>query len=503
MKKIAIGVLALLSISLVSPATGVETDPAYLQIGADYAWAKGYKGKDAVIAIFERGIDLDHPAFKDRVIDGYCIVTEGAPDQYCANGKKEMSGIDAAQRPSNDAGHGLGVAGAAASNPTIAGPGGVAPEAKLLMVRAEGGDVSIMAALEKVIELKAKYNIVAVNMSFARTALSTRDATGDCDANLNLRPFKAVLKRVREAGIVTFAASGNLPTKNDNLSTFPACVSEVVSVGSTDKLGQIGNYVTASEKIAVFAPDFPMVPRNVGYGVMGGTSTATPVAVGAFAVLRQAFPNESIDRVLLAMSSAGRPIEDKWIKGKHEINLKTAIDFLGRANPEVPIESPSPTPKPVCQASLGTFAPRTIGKAVGATVKVNDGCDEGNTLKVNGTAHFTWFGSDPKLIELPAKPIKTVEIISGDKSLRKIDYSACKLTVVVVKRPSNGFATTVNTACEGLLEVRVNNIRVWITPMEGFARSMNLSRTKGQVANYFFMGNLKATLSDAGLKVFP
>ncbi|MEY4424933.1 MAG: hypothetical protein RJB56_560 [Actinomycetota bacterium] len=524
MKKIALALATIFGLAMVTPAAGSTSDPAYLQIGVDSAWSKGYKGKDAVIAILERGIDLDHPAFKDRIIDGYCIVTESAPNEFCANGKKEMSGIEAAQRPAGDGGHGLGVAGAAASNATSNGPGGVAPEAKLLMVRAEGGDIAILNALERVLELKAKYNIVAVNMSFSRTTISDRDSTGNCDDHLTLRPLKSVFKRLREAGIIPFAASGNAPTRNENLSTFPACVSEVVAVGSTDRNGKIAPYVTASDKISFFAPDFPNVPKNIGYGLMGGTSTATPVAVGVFTVLRQAFPKKTDDQILLAMATAGTPIEDKWIKGKQEVNLKGAISFLSRESEGAPLASPSPTPsvspsplpsqptatptptpptKTGCQAFIGRFETRTIGKAIGVNSLILDSCEDGNILKVNGLEHFTWFGPYLKTIELPPMAIKTIQIISGEKILRTIDYSLCKLNVKAVNRPKNIFATTVTTSCDGVVEVKVNNQRVWITPMQGTARSLNLYRAKGQVANFYFMGNLKAKLSDTGLKIYP
>lgn len=524
MKKIALALATIIGLATVTPAAGSTSDPSYLQIGVDSAWSKGYKGKDAVIAILERGIDLDHPAFKDRIIDGYCIVTESAPNEFCANGKKEMSGIEAAQRPAGDGGHGLGVAGAAASNATSNGPGGVAPEAKLLMVRAEGGDVAILAALERVLELKAKYNIVAVNMSFSRTTISDRDSTGNCDDHLTLRPLKSVFKRLREAGIIPFAASGNAPTRNENLSTFPACVSEVVAVGSTDRTGKIAPYVTASDKVSFFAPDFPKVPTNTGYSPLSGTSIATPVAVGVFTILRQAFPKKTDDQILLAMATAGTPIEDKWIKGKQEVNLKGAISFLSRESEGAPLASPSPTPsdsplpsqppatptptptpptKTGCQAFIGTFAIRTIGKGFGVNALVLDSCADGNVLKVNGLEHFRWFGSDLKMIEFPSVAIKTIQIISGEKILRTIDYSLCKLNVKAVNRPKNIFATTVNTSCDGFVEVKVNNQTVWTTPIQGIARSLNLYRPKGQVANFYFMGSLKATLSDTGLKIYP
>lgn len=514
-----IGLLAILGLASmgIQPALAANTDPAYTQIGADSAWSQGFTGKGAVIAILEQGVDIDHPYFKDSVIDGYCIITDPNPNLLCPNGKKEMSGLAAAQRPAGDFGHGLGVASAAAGNPNSGGPGGVARDAKIIMVRADGGDPAIMAALEHLIEMKKTLNIVAVNMSFGRTSIGTRENVGDCDSHLALRSFRSTFKRVRAAGIVLFGAAGNAPTRNDNISTFPACVSEVVAVGSTNNQRQIETYVTASEKVELFAPDFPQVLRNGGmFGLMGGTSTATPVAAGAFAILRQGFPNKTDTEIISAMSKTGKPIADLWLKNKTEIDLNSAIIFLstGVQSSPTPTESPkpsaTPTPSPtaqppvveVCQPTLEKFVARTVKTDTAIEIKLAGGCGVEATAIVNGKPVWGWHGDELTFVKLPTGEIKNIKIISGTRTLKEVDYTKCSVKLAVVGLKPGSGRTTMDSNCAGLGEVTINGLRTWIVPLSSFPLSYTFVRPKGGTIKFFFMGRLLAVLNDSGLKRF-
>jgi subtilisin family serine protease len=90
------------------------------KIGAPAAWARGYTGKDSVIAIFDTGIDTDHSEFENSIIEAKCFTN------VCERGLGTVE-------DGNRFGHGTHVAGIAAANLDGVGTTGVAPDAELLI----------------------------------------------------------------------------------------------------------------------------------------------------------------------------------------------------------------------------------------------------------------------------------------------------------------------------------------------------------------------------------
>lgn len=271
-------------------------------IQADQVWARGYRGTGIAVAILDDGVDRSHPAFGGRVVAEACYSGGTDPARsLCPGGGLVSSGVGAAT-PCPTCTHGTHVAGIAA------GQNGVAPEASIIAVQVFSSNAlayysDIEAAIDHVLTLAATHTIAAVNLSLGGGGYSTT-----CDA---LSPtMRDAFAALRVAGIAPVVASGN-----DGYATqisFPACLSNAVSVGATSKSDVVESYSNATSFLSLLAPGGSItapVP-GTGTGVKSGTSMATPHVAGAWALLRQVVPTASVDQVLTALRSTGTSILD-------------------------------------------------------------------------------------------------------------------------------------------------------------------------------------------------
>ena len=179
-------------------------------------------------------------------------------------------------------------------------------------IRASDGD--IISGLERVLELSDRFDIAAVNMS-----LGAGEFPDECDIS-NPSP-KAVADRLGAVGIAAVAASGNKEFTTAIGS--PACISSVVSVGSTDDgstgsdgtettRDEVSDFSNSSPELDLLAPGRWIRSSVPGYGSgrAGGTSGAAPHVAGAWAVLKSKAPNASVEQVLSALKSTGMSITD-------------------------------------------------------------------------------------------------------------------------------------------------------------------------------------------------
>jgi subtilisin family serine protease len=107
-----------------------------------------------------------------------------------------------------------------------------------------------------------------------------------------------------------------------------------------------------SQKLEILAPDYAISANTTGYLTSAGTSAAAPLAAGAFALLRNAFPNASSEQILSAMKSTGTKVDDVLRKGIPMVNLAAAYNQLASGttvnNPAQPSNSDQ-------KVTIGTF----------------------------------------------------------------------------------------------------------------------------------------------------
>jgi subtilisin family serine protease len=147
------------------------------------------------------------------------------------------------------------------------------------------------------------------------------------------------IRALREEGVLTFIAAGNSGYR-DGVGS-PGCISSAVTVGATLRpVG--GNYAMAGfsnsaedrliDLIAIGDNIRSSVPGNK-FALMSGTSMATPVGAGAFAVLRAAYPNASVDEIERAMKAAG--VKSKVFNSEAQlpaVDLAAAYELMANGN---------------------------------------------------------------------------------------------------------------------------------------------------------------------------
>jgi subtilisin len=316
-----------LSILERSPAVaGIEADVAERAslgvsvplIGANQAVAAGFDGTGMTVAILDTGVDGTHGFLAGKVVSEACFSDNG----NCPNGMNAQigpgAGAPCTYAPSGCA-HGTHVAGIAAGSGSSLS--GVARGANVIAIqvfsRFEGKDCEEdtedpctqsfvsdqMAALERVFNLRHQFSIAAVNLSVGGGQFAA-----PCDAQQAGR--KAIIDNLRSVGIATVAAAGN--ESFSNALNAPACISTVVSVGSSTKAEGVSAFSNSASFLSLLAPGSSIqssVPGG-GFAAFSGTSQATPHVTGAWAILKQRKPTVTVDEALDALSSSGLPITD-------------------------------------------------------------------------------------------------------------------------------------------------------------------------------------------------
>ena len=324
---------ALLLTSLSTAAFAVPTEPAYTALKIQDIWAKGFRGEGVTVAVIDQGVNLTHEYFTGQIVDGICVYQSGTPN-LCPNGTKNQTGIQAASQRFDKGvivaseNHGNMVAGLIAGKPNDQAPGGVAPNSKILMANTDLAIPSLITALNYIYDNRAKYNIVAVSMSFGITGGSSREYILNCNLNPDYANLKATLAKLRSVGIMPFAASGNGYILNEVTASAPTCLSDVVTVGAVDATNKVSVYSTMNQKVELLATDYAKSANTVGYATSGGTSAATPVVAASYALLRQAFPTASAQLVLDSMKQSGRLIDDIVRKQIPVVDLSAAFNML-------------------------------------------------------------------------------------------------------------------------------------------------------------------------------
>lgn len=234
-------------------------------IQAPKFWDKGRKGEGVVIAVIDTGCDVNHPDLKDRIIGVRNFTTDD-------NGNQNIV--------SDYVGHGTHVAGTIAANENSSGIIGVAPRAKLLILKAlskNGGQYPWVIAA---INYAVSQNVNIISMSL-----------GGPDDNIQLHE---AIKRAVANNILVVCAAGNSGDGNATTTeiNYPAAYNETISVGSVSIEKLPSRFSSSNNEVDLVGPGQGFGARGIlstapggRYVELQGTSMATPHISGALALI--------------------------------------------------------------------------------------------------------------------------------------------------------------------------------------------------------------------------
>ncbi|MCM3596661.1 S8 family peptidase [Metabacillus idriensis] len=238
-------------------------------IQAPALWSKGFKGKDVLIAVIDTGCDTQHPDLEGRVIGGRNFTDDdnGEPDVF-----------------TDYSGHGTHVAGTIAAVNAESGVIGVAPEAKLLILKALAGEEGsgayewIINAIEYAISEKA--DIISMSLG------------GPSD----VPELHEVIQKAVQNQILVVCSAGNEGDGNSKTSEFsyPGCYNEVISVGAISLQRKSSYFTNSNNEIDAVAPGEKIISTIPGgkYAVFSGTSMSAPHVSGALALVKKLAESE-------------------------------------------------------------------------------------------------------------------------------------------------------------------------------------------------------------------
>lgn len=266
----------------------------------------GRTGSGAAVAVLDTGVDYTRSEF------GACSAP-GVPA-----GCRVVAALDTAPEDNaRDAnGHGTWVAGVATA---------VAPGAGIVAIDVFDGtsasSVDVIEGIDWAIGNRARYNIVALNMSLGNGIKYTTA----CSVKAQ-NPYRQPFIDARNAGILSIVSSGNEGFADGIAS--PACTPEAVSVGAVYDANMGGltwtspepdctDSATAADKVACFSNSAsfltllaPGALTTVTGVTVAGTSLSAPVVTGAAAVMAQAFPGDTAADRLNRLTASGKSVTD-------------------------------------------------------------------------------------------------------------------------------------------------------------------------------------------------
>lgn len=249
-------------------------------MGDSYAWNVTKGSPNVLVAVIDTGIDVDHPEFIGKI----------SSLSYNARTGVQVSAGDLSA-VQDDYSHGSHVAGIiAASADNGSGGCGVAPNVKLMVIKANGAPPYTnsfdTATLIAAIRYAADNGADIINMSLSRVF----------DTGENVLEHAAI-QYAQAKGALVVCAAGN---SRDNHAGYPAAYDECVAVSALQSgLAFDYSYSNYGPEIDLAAPGTNIYSCIDGgtYTYFSGTSMAAPMVSGAAALVLSRFPALTVEQL--------------------------------------------------------------------------------------------------------------------------------------------------------------------------------------------------------------
>nr|WP_296063705.1 S8 family serine peptidase [uncultured Actinoplanes sp.] len=348
-----------------TPACGFDSfrnDQWHLQ-ALNIARAQSFTaGAGVTVAVVDTGT-FPHPDLRRNLLEGTSFVS----------GEGRSGRVDSSGHGTNMAaligGHGRGKSD---------GVLGIAPESKILPVRAFKSDRNVpSAAIGKGIEWAVNHEAAVVNVSASvGPAFEVEDAVAAAVS----------------ANAIIVASVGN--SSQAAIIGYPAAINGVLAVGATDRSGQHAASSVKDPKVDICAPgvDITTAEPTNKYSDVSGTSPAAAIVSGAAALVRAKFPKLSgvdvIHRLTATADDIGPPGRDDEC-GFGRLNIVKALTAdVPPLDAKTTTSSPRPTTAatPPGGATASATAPQAVPEGSGSTFAVVMGGIAGIAVAVGALA---------------------------------------------------------------------------------------------------------------------
>ncbi len=373
-------------------------DPLYAQqwnlerIGLPDVWMQGTGGTTPcgdpiVLAVFDFGIDADHPDIADQLWtnpgeipdNGFDDDQNGYVDDYLGvnlDTKDDKHAIDPQY-------HGTSVAGVMGSKGDNGlGVSGISWQNQLLIISSEEKDEALaIQAMEYVIQLRQKYNdtngaegayIVAMNNSWGREGLFEEQFPIFC----------GMFNDLGAVGVLGVGSTENDQVNTDVFGDIPSdCSSDfLIVVTNTDQSDELAVAGFGKENVDLSAPGegiYTLAPDGQ-YTTEGGTSYATPHVSGAIGLLYSLPTAPFCDHARISPTDALRDIKRFILDGAKPLpSLQGKTVSGGRLDLVNTIDRVTHT------LDLGAVALQVRPNPVGETLYVDLSTKHSTSLEVN------------------------------------------------------------------------------------------------------------------------
>lgn len=229
------------------------------------SWGMSNYGEGNVIAVIDSGCDYKHQDLRDNIIGGFNFTDNGLKADY-----------------HDSEHHGTHVSGIIAAKLNGSGVVGVAPKAKLLILKVIGPNGGNLVDLIEAVKYATKWEgsngerVSIINMS-----LGVHDKSNEL--------YETILKALNN-NISVVAASGNDgdgKARTEEMM-YPGYFDGVIQVGSLNRDYEISKFSNTNKHIDYVAPGSNILSTfpNNKYARLSGTSMAVPHITGSIALIR-------------------------------------------------------------------------------------------------------------------------------------------------------------------------------------------------------------------------
>ena len=241
------------------------------------------RGQGVTVAIVDSGARLDHTDLGVNIWTNFGETPDNNVDDDHNGYVDDVHGVDltsrrAAQDIHDGNGHGTHVAGIVAAAENNRGVVGVAPEAKLMIVKVLGDSgAGTMGSVAEGIRYAAANGARVINTSLGGDEPDRR--------------LEDAVAAAADAGVLVVASAGNDNRNIDTTPNYPASVpaSNVLAVASTDpdsgrSISGYSNYGRLTVQVAAPGADILSAAKDGGWKLDSGTSMAAPMVTGVAAL---------------------------------------------------------------------------------------------------------------------------------------------------------------------------------------------------------------------------